>query len=347
MSFAVKCSTCAREFGVNERYAGRTGKCPFCGEAVSFVPCDGSPLPTAPQRPVVPRQPLAAKTASDNAETTTQTAGVRQVVQLFCPTCGTRYREGQARCSYCHAPLSKEEIAAAEAEKRPPLIPWLPRVNLSEGARAGAVLLVIGLAGLVIYYFMRPMLARKDRIRTELTLVQQTLTSDDATHMLGINPLLNLVLQIPPYPWDRRTPADAYGKWQLAGFQTGTAGGTGTYDFQKREMRLTSDQATSYDAVLPPLLLVAAYAGDTEFVRQLLQEPGCNINAADGPGGMTALHAAAAAKNDPVGVVKLLLAHGADWRIRDSAGEWPVAVARSHGNAKIVQVLRARDASSP
>lgn len=347
MSFSVTC-TCGRQFGVHDRYAGKMGKCPFCSAAVLLKPPEGW-VPAAEVKPqVVPGRSAAARAeVAGVPDVSVQTPGVRQVVPLFCPTCGTRYREGQRRCSFCHAPLTPEEIAAAEKERKPPLIPWLPRVYMSERMKALTVLLLLGLIGLAVYAYMRPVLVRRAHLKTELTLVENLLTDKAIASQWGLQPLSRLYLEMPDYPWYPDAAAKAYGNWERRDAQATVAtGGTGAYDRKEHTLRLSSQEGFSYFAAVPPVLHLAIYAGDTDFLKELLQQPGCDVNQVDPYDGATALHAAAAARNDPADVAALLLEHGANWRIANSFGSWPVDVAYYYGNQRIFDMLCAREAQS-
>lgn len=267
-------------------------------------------------------------------DVTSQMAGIRHIVQRFCPVCGARYNEGAARCSHCHAPLSKEEIAAAEAAKKPPLIPWLPQLYLSPRAKQGLVLLgILAVIGL-IYLCMLPSLNRKNRLQTEFTLIEKGMCSSPTP-----DPLQALLLTMPGYPYDRPDTVKAFGNWERkvgpASFPTA---GAGTYDLKKRELILKAPEGVTYRAIVPPVLHLAARAGDVSFVRKLLKEPGCNVDQKDTQGA-TALHAAAAAKGDQVEIVQLLLSRGANDQVTTDKGLTPVAVARANKNAKVVKAL--------
>lgn len=347
MSFTVTC-VCKRQFGVHDRYAGKMGKCPFCGATMLLKPGEDWVPAADAKGQVSPGRSVAAPAGSGSSQdASVQTPGIRQIVPLFCPTCGTRYREGQQRCSFCHAPLSEEEIAAAKAANRPPLIPWLPRVYLSEGAKVWAVLLLLGLIGLGVYAYMHPVLARRARLQAELALVEKVLTTREITDQWGVSPLPRLHLEMPGYPWDREAEAKAYGKWTRRDAQSNVdIGGTGVYDRKKRQLRLKSAEGFTYFVALPPLLHLTVYAGDIDLLKQLLQEPDCNVNQTDPFDDTTALHVAAAARDDLADVVELLLEHGANWRIRDALGRWPVEVAYYRGNQKVFDMLCAREAKS-
>ncbi len=280
-----------------------------------------------------------------NVDVTSQMAGIRHIVQRFCPTCGTRYNEGQARCSNCHAPLTKEEIEAAERAKKPPLIPWLPRINLSPRAKVGVSLLGVALLGLIVYLCMLPTLNRKARLEAELSLVKYTVMKAPPA---GVDRMLALTFYMPGYPYNRPATVDAIGKWaRRLGPAVFDTVGSGTYDLQSRRLLLKAkDGAFTYDVTLPPVLSMAARAGDIALVRQLLDEPGCDVNERDAHGS-TALHAAAGAPGDPVQIVELLLRHGADRQLMDGAGRKPADIARSRNNSKIVEALRPQSALGP
>jgi len=347
VSFNVTC-TCNRQFGVHDRYAGKMGKCPFCGAVVLLKPPEGW-VPTADaSRQASPGRPVGTRAGAGlSQDASVQPAGVRQVVPLFCPTCGTRYKEGQRRCSFCHAPLTPEEIAAAEAENRPPLIPWLPRVYMSAGAKVLTVLLLLGLVGMGVRAYMRPVLVRRAHLKAELALVEKLLTSREISEQWGLQPLSRLYLEMPGYPWSKEAPAKAYGKWERADAQgTVDTGGSGIYDRKEHKLRLKSQEGFTYFAAVPPVLHLAVYAGDIDLLSELLQAPDCNVNQVDEFDGTTPLHVAAAARNDPANMVEMLLAHGANWRIEDASGRWPIDVAYYHENQKIVELLRAQEARS-
>lgn len=361
MSFKITC-TCGRQFGVKDQYAGKKGKCPHCGTSLLLQPDGGAP--SAPASRPAPAstparskpKPVAVVSADDiisvrraapkvvstgEVDVSSQMAGIRHIVQRFCPTCGTRYNEGQARCSSCHAPLSEEEIKAAAVEKnRKPLIPWLPRVHLSKRAKWTTIAIsavVLCVAG--YFLFLHAAFQRKGRLQTELTLVEQAMTTDN---------LLRLALDMPGYPWNRPATVKAVGKWERhMGAGILNTVGTGTYDLEKRELVLTGldgGNSYTYEASLPPLLHVAATAEDTRALRMLLDRPGCDVNQLDARGA-TALHAAA--KVDQTEAARLLLDHGADSSIRDATGMTPLAVALGAGNKKVTKILRSSAATDP
>jgi len=87
----------------------------------------------------------------------------------------------------------------------------------------------------------------------------------------------------------------------------------------------------------------AAYYGDMELVKTLVVR-GARINRQD-RGGMSAL--TNAVWSDRVGVVRFLLAHGANPRLRNGRGETilQIAQARANGspdNTKVLALLRAK-----
>lgn len=269
-----------------------------------------------------------------------QVAGIRHIIQRFCPTCGTRYNEGAARCSNCHAPLSAEEIAAAKAAKKPPLIPWLPNMHLSTKAKIGVGAGLVVLLMVVVYFvFLFGPLRNRSRLQAEFFLVEQALTKDT---------LVNLTLDMPGYPWKRPASVKAIGKW---GRRVGPAVfdivGTGTYELDKRELVLTGvdgGKPATYQVVAPPALQTAAAMGDLNRLKTLLKAPGCNVNQTDDQG-VTALHAAA--RTDQVEAIKLLLKHGADTKLKDKKGYDPVSAALATSNKKAAKILRAADANDP
>jgi hypothetical protein len=376
MGFKITC-TCGRQFGVKDQYAGKKGRCPHCGTSLVLQPDgDSSPAPVAPAKgatpggatPVAkpPKRPAPAekvgmrpdpgneieirsgatptKVSAETGEldVTSQVAGIRHIVQRFCPTCGARYSEGASRCANCHAPLSAEEIAAAAAEKKPPLIPWLPRLHLSTRGKLGVAALIAVLVGVVVYAIvLHAPLQRRSRLKTELTLVEKGLATGD---------LLWLNLEMPGFPYDRPAVVKAMGKWErhLAAAVFASVG-KGTYDLAKRELLLTAvddGKTYTYRATLKPPLHVAAVAEDTRSLQKMLADPGCNVNETDAHGA-TALHAAAAAQGDLVESVRLLLDRKADPSIRDNKGMTPLALALSAGNKKVAKVLRGQGAADP
>ena len=366
MSFKITC-TCGRQFGVKDKYAGKKGKCPHCGASLILQPdkdessapasapdtsagkksSTGSSAKTpAADAPVAKKSSAAPSKAvgevrhismmsisDDGTDTTSQTAGIRHVIKRFCPACGTRYKEEDARCAFCNAPLSAAEIVADAAKKRPPILPWLPRPKLSTNALIGVIAGCVLLVGLVVYVCMRPALQRKANLRTELTLVEQSLTTGN---------LLMLKLEMPEYPWNRPASVKAIGKWER---HVGPAAfiifGTGSYDLDRRELQLTGEdngKTLTYRAAPPPLLHVAATEERTTHLRQILNEPGCDVNQRD-VHGATALHAAARA--DQADAIELLLDRGADPTIRDENGLTPLDYTRvPPAKTKADKVLR-------
>ena len=63
---------------------------------------------------------------------------------------------------------------------------------------------------------------------------------------------------------------------------------------------------------------------------------GANVNHSDSSG-YTALHAAA--ENNHIEIVKILLGHGADRTSKVESGETPLDYARSHGHQEIIALL--------
>jgi hypothetical protein len=398
MSFRIKCS-CGKQFGVQDQYAGKKGKCPHCGAALVLQPPEGyTPTPAAPrkkdvsadQAPAAAKPPVAAKPPKrpapgekvqvrlSNEEVEIRSAATpiqvsadgkpgdppagaeyRHVVQRFCPVCGSRYSEGAARCPNCHAPLSEEEIAAAKAAQRKPLIPWLPGMHLSTGAKIGVIAGVVVLIAAAVYAFvLHTPLRQKSRLQAELTLVENALTAaeDAQPYVEQVSPsadiLLKLALEMPGYPWQRPATVKAIGKWERHTGGIFQTVGTGTYDLEKRELNLSftdGPKTYTYRAVLRPLLHVAALAAgnsDPSKARQaldclhmMLDQPGCKVNETDSHGN-TALHAAAAIKGDVVAPTKMLMDHGADHKVRNDTGLTPLAVALGAANKKVVKQLR-------
>jgi uncharacterized protein len=92
----------------------------------------------------------------------------------------------------------------------------------------------------------------------------------------------------------------------------------------------------------PPLVyLCRADKGEQPEKIRLLLEHHAPVNGM-GPKGRTALHYAAAAGF--VDVMALLLAHGADYRIRDHHGETPLALARRYERSAAANLLEDRGA---
>jgi ssDNA-binding Zn-finger/Zn-ribbon topoisomerase 1 len=280
-------------------------------------------------------------------------AEYRHVVQRFCPVCGSRYSEGAARCPNCHAPLSEEEIAAAKAAKRKPLIPWLPGFALSTTAKIGIAVGVLLLVAAGVYAFvLHTPLRQKAILQAELTLVETALTSEDAqAYMEGgsSDMLLNLALEMPKFPYERPDTVKAIGKWERHSGGVFHTVGTGTYDLRNRELNLSfvdGPKTYTYRAVLRPMLHVAAIAGNLDTLRVLLKQPGCNVNQPDAQGN-TALHAASMVKGDETGAVKLLLDYNADHTARNAVGLTPLSVALGASNKKVTRLLREAGVTDP
>lgn len=280
-------------------------------------------------------------------------AEYRHVVQRFCPVCGSRYNEGDARCSNCHAPLSPEEIAAAEAAKRKPLIPWLPGLVLSTKAMVGAVAIGLLLISALVYAFvLHTPLRQKARLQAEFTLIENALTSKDAQAYMeqgSSDLLLRLTLTMPGFPYDRPDTVEAIGKWERRDGGVFQTVGTGTYDLRSRELSLSfvdGPKTYTWRARLRPLLHMAAISGDIETLEMLLDQPGTDINQQDAQGN-TALHVAAMVKGDETQAVKILLDHDADISLRNQAGLTPLTVALGASNKKIARLLREAGVTDP
>lgn len=86
-------------------------------------------------------------------------------------------------------------------------------------------------------------------------------------------------------------------------------------------------------------LMRAVDSDRTEVVRVLLRNKSVLVNARDDQS-ETALHHAAA--RGSMEVARLLLAHGADPRLKDAAGRTPAAVAAEQGHAKLGDFLELR-----
>lgn len=86
-------------------------------------------------------------------------------------------------------------------------------------------------------------------------------------------------------------------------------------------------------------LHIAAECGLEEMCRHLLK-CGARIDARDNFGG-TPLHAAAACQSG-VKVIKTLVEHGADLRLKDAAGMTPAALAEKYKHYKIAAYLKLR-----
>lgn len=267
-------------------------------------------------------------------DVTSQMASIRHVVQRFCPVCGARYGEHDARCKNCHAPLTPEEIAAAEAAKKPPMFPWLPRVHLSPGAKRGVMVLGAVFIGLIVYVCMLPALNRKARLQSELTLVVNSLVGEN---------LLKLDLDMPGYPWNRPATVTALGKWERRlGPAVLDTYGKGTYDLKTRELLLSANDGGkiyTYRVIAPPLLSLAIQAKDMSLVHHLLQDRSTNVNDVDSRGD-TPLHVAAAISGEQgAELVKSLLDHGANAAAVDEKGMTPIAIARLQKNSRVVKAL--------
>ena len=143
---------------------------------------------------------------------------------------------------------------------------------------------------------------------------------------------------MPGYPWGKEAEVKAFGKWGREDVR-----GFGTYDRKNQSLRLKSDNGQTYFVWLPPLLHLAIYARDLGLVKELLKDPGCDVNQIDTFDGSTPLHVVAASRDDPADIAALLLDHGARLRIEDAYGSWPIELARDHGNQKVFDVLRARE----
>jgi ankyrin repeat protein len=88
---------------------------------------------------------------------------------------------------------------------------------------------------------------------------------------------------------------------------------------------------------LTPLMLAAPFASP-EMVATLL-EAGANINAKD-VRGMTPLMLAVGSETQNPAVVRLLLAKGADVKVKSAVNETPVDWARKYGNPAVLQLLK-------
>ncbi len=380
MSFRVTC-TCGKQFGVKDQYAGRRGKCPHCGTSLVLQPDEGTASPPPSRTGAAPgkaapgdkpdAKPVTAGKADAEAgavrirdakevsldkpgHTPAAAAEYRHVVQRFCHVCGTRFNEGAARCSNCMAPLSEEEIAA-DAKRKKPLLPWLPRLYVSKRTAALMTVGIILLVAAVIYACMYPSLRRRSRLLAELNLVQNVLT-DKTLQPLALEmpaqlggsetrppPLLKLSLEMPGFGWHRPTTVKAtIGKWErTVGPAVFINQGTGTYDLDKRELLLTAVDAGktyTYHVVLRPPLVVAALAGDNRCLRRMLRDAGANVNQTDARGD-TPLHAAAGAPGDQYKTVELLLDRGADLLVRDSLGKTAKDLALVARNQEVLKVL--------
>ena len=90
----------------------------------------------------------------------------------------------------------------------------------------------------------------------------------------------------------------------------------------------------------PPLIYAArGDKGDHPEKVQLLLDWGAPVNAV-GPRGRTALHYAAAAGH--VGVMRVLLSHGAEREVRDESGATPLGLARAAGQTAAARLLKQR-----
>jgi uncharacterized protein len=85
------------------------------------------------------------------------------------------------------------------------------------------------------------------------------------------------------------------------------------------------------------VLMLAVHSGHLDVAKVLLAK-GANVNAVD-QGRRSALTFAAAARSNRAALVKLLLQHGADPRLRSKMGESPLLSAVVSGDAECTQLL--------
>jgi ankyrin repeat protein len=128
---------------------------------------------------------------------------------------------------------------------------------------------------------------------------------------------------------------------------------TGCGDLQKtvddiaRFVQRENERRSDAESVRPDSLLAAAFAGNLEMVRGLLDADPASaksrLRSRDGTG-MTALHLATWGGHAEV--VRLLLARGADVNARDGGGNTPIALAARWGQPELMDILLAAGADA-
>jgi hypothetical protein len=105
------------------------------------------------------------------------------------------------------------------------------------------------------------------------------------------------------------------------------------------ESRVRGPAATPDEAVqvrgLPTSPLEIATKGNSQIADRLLNEH-CDVNAANNVGQTALMMAALFGRND---VVRLLIAHGANSALKDSAGNTAADLARQQRNSEMVTLL--------
>lgn len=102
MSIRITCDHCRASYKIKERYAGKRGACPFCGELI-VVP----PLPPPPPRNFDVDFGLADE-ADLQSNSSLSLAHLRMTP---CPSCNKSNLDGSPSCFHCGA-----ELPAAQAE---------------------------------------------------------------------------------------------------------------------------------------------------------------------------------------------------------------------------------------
>ncbi|MEK7468396.1 MAG: hypothetical protein AAB074_13385 [Planctomycetota bacterium] len=174
---ALRC-TCGKKLQVPDRMAGRTGKCPDCGEPVpvpraGFVDEDGETVASDNSAlelgddPVQPKSRPPAPAAAAAAASSARRGKAGNAPSIACPRCGTAYGVEAIFCPQCAVDLRTGRPVAGVvpghmSAPRAVRSEWPILLVMSAFFRRPVVRLVlVGLLAVAAYYAYRHLVAPK------------------------------------------------------------------------------------------------------------------------------------------------------------------------------------------